>query len=58
VPLRENILRGNSMSAQHARSDTCKRGHPKTPENTYTQPNGRTECRRCRALRWQEWSRK
>lgn len=29
---------------------SCRRGHPFTPENTYTFPNGERQCRACRAL--------
>jgi hypothetical protein len=58
VPIRVNILRGNSASARHARAVVCQRGHPKTPENTYVYPDGVHECRLCRQLRWAEWSRK
>lgn len=25
----------------------CLRGHPLTPDNVYTRPNGNTHCRRC-----------
>lgn len=28
----------------------CKRGHPRTPENTYTKPNGWKACRLCAAM--------
>lgn len=45
---RENILRGDSMSAQHARSTYCKRGHPRTPENTEYTRNGTRVCKICR----------
>ena len=27
--------------------DTCRRGHPKTPENTYVNPQGGRTCRIC-----------
>jgi hypothetical protein len=31
---------------------TCRRGHPRTEENTYHRPDGRVECRDCkRSLR-------
>jgi len=29
---------------------TCRRGHPRTDENTYTRPNGARECAECRWL--------
>lgn len=28
-------------------ADACKNGHPRTPKNTYTRPNGWRECRDC-----------
>ncbi len=50
VTNRENILRGDSRSAQNARKTCCKRGHPFDAENTYIRPNriGR-QCRACHA---------
>ena len=32
----------------------CKHGHEFTPENTYTRPNGRRECRTCQKQRDQQ----
>ena len=51
---RENIARGESMSALHARQTHCKRGHEFTPENTYHRKRGnKTErfCRECSRFR-------
>lgn len=28
--------------------DTCRNGHPRTPENVHTRSDGRTECLACR----------
>lgn len=39
VPIRENVRRA-------AARDTCKRGHPRTPENTSKSRN----CKTCQAL--------
>lgn len=47
VTLRENILRGMGVAANHARQTTCIHGHPLTPENSYCRSGGRE--RRCRA---------
>lgn len=33
---------------------TCKRGHPRTPESTYRDKNGRPHCHPCRILRDRE----
>lgn len=29
--------------------EMCRRGHPMTPDNTYVNPKGYAECRRCKA---------
>lgn len=31
-------------------TDTCKRGHPRTDENTYVSPKGKRSCRECLRL--------
>lgn len=46
VTQRENILRGESVTARHARQTHCKHGHRFTPENTIHKRGGR-ECRTC-----------
>lgn len=46
VTNRENILRGESPSASHAKKTHCPRGHEYTPENTYQYARGR-QCRTC-----------
>lgn len=48
VTLRENILRGTSISARNARKTECLRGHPFDSANTYYY-SGRRGCRECRA---------
>ena len=30
----------------------CRNGHPRTPENTHTRPDGTVRCRKCEAERW------
>lgn len=47
VTNRENILRGESAAARHARQTHCKYGHEFTPENTYRNTNGRG-CKACK----------
>lgn len=44
-----NILRGNSMSARHARQTQCKRGHDLSVENVYLRKRGDKVERFCRA---------
>jgi hypothetical protein len=29
-------------------TDTCRNGHPRTPENTYERSDGRRECKKCK----------
>jgi hypothetical protein len=47
VTQRENVLRGDGLSAIAARRDCCVKGHPYTAENTYIRPAGHRECRAC-----------
>lgn len=49
VPHRENVRRGMAQWAENARTQTCKHGHPMTPENTYNNPSrkGFKVCRTC-----------
>jgi hypothetical protein len=58
VSVRENLMRGEGISARYARSDYCSRGHLKSPDNLYVYPNGSHECRECRRIRWQEFAAK
>ncbi len=44
----ENIRRGVSPSAIHARVTACPQGHQYTPENTEHRPSGRRHCLTCR----------
>lgn len=47
VPPRDNNMRSNSMSAQHARKTHCRRGHPYDEKNTHITPRGSRSCRAC-----------
>ena len=49
VPQAENIRRA------FRRRETCKHGHPKSPENTIRH-GARTECRECNRRRCQEYA--
>ena len=33
-------------------ADTCRKGHPRTAENTYIDPAGRRHCRVCQRANW------
>lgn len=46
VSMRENILRGEGISAKNARKTHCKRGHPLSGDNLYVEPMGR-HCKAC-----------
>ena len=50
VTHRENVLRGNSAAAGHARKTHCPQGHPYDEANTYRDRKGR-KCRACDAAR-------
>lgn len=51
VSHRTNALRGTGAAAKCAAMKCCKRGHPKTPENTAPQRNGHNRCRLCKNMR-------
>lgn len=51
VTARENSIRGDSPNIRAFRAGTCKRGHPRTAENTYFHvKGGRRHCLACAAL--------
>lgn len=50
VTCRENLLRGDTVTARQAAQTHCKRGHPLSGDNLYRRPdrdNGR-DCKTCR----------
>ena len=51
VTFAENILMGESPTAQNARKTHCSRGHELTPENVVSCYSDRRECRIC----WKIW---
>jgi hypothetical protein len=51
VTLRENILRGEGLTAKNARKTHCPSGHPYSGENLYVSPKGDRRCRSCRRER-------
>lgn len=52
VTNRENVLRGEGLTAHLARQTHCHRGHEFTAENTIrrTRPSGGRACRECRRI--------
>lgn len=51
----ENLRRGISPSAINSRRTECVKGHPFSPQNTYSTPDGRRQCRICIKLRATKW---
>lgn len=47
VTLRENVLRGEGISARNAKKTHCKRGHALTPDNLRATKDGRRNCKAC-----------
>lgn len=47
VTLKENVLRGEGLSAKAARRDRCIRGHLYDEANTYIDKRGGRVCRKC-----------
>lgn len=69
VTHRENVLRGVSPAARHAKKTHCPKGHAYSGSNLYTRPDGARICRACTRValdtfRWSHginrkgWSRK
>jgi hypothetical protein len=48
VTHRENILRGRSPAARHARKTHCHKGHPFSGENLIRKEDGTRQCRQCK----------
>ena len=48
---RENMRRSKTPFGDNANKTICINGHPFTPENTMTDPNGGRKCRKCDYLR-------
>lgn len=49
VTVRENLLRGNTVTARNRAVTHCPAGHEYTPENTYVAPGspGNRHCKTC-----------
>lgn len=48
VTNRENVLRGEGISAKWSKRDTCEKGHPYSGENLYLYKGNIRQCRKCR----------
>lgn len=49
VTRRENLLRGQTVTAMRAAQTHCVNGHEFTTQNTYRYSDGTRKCRACRA---------
>ncbi|MFF0835873.1 MULTISPECIES: hypothetical protein [unclassified Streptomyces] len=47
--IREYVNRPDAASGRAESEGKCRNGHERTPENTYVDPNGKRQCRGCRA---------
>src|SRR3990167_7597395 len=47
VSMRENVLRGKTITAKNAAKTHCYRGHPLSGANLFIRKNGRRRCRAC-----------
>lgn len=50
VTTRENLLRGETLTAANARKTHCAQGHPFDAGNTYVNPKGYRYCRECNRI--------
>lgn len=55
VTLKENILRGNGISAINKRKTHCIRGHILSDKNLYITPDNRRQCKKCGNMRQDKW---
>jgi len=55
VTCRENVLRGEGLTARHARQTHCIHGHPLSPPNGYRDKRGQRRCRTCSRAQWRSW---
>lgn len=53
VSIKENIMRGDGVTAVNARKTHCLNGHPFDKENTYIQPSRKygRRCRKCQRIK-------
>lgn len=49
-----NTLRGDTITARHARKTHCPRGHAYDEANTYIAKDGSRNCRKCIVIRTRE----
>jgi len=54
VTNRENLLRGDTITAACAAATHCPKGHPYDEANTYRKPRGDRNCRTCHRERMRQ----
>lgn len=55
VTRKENLLRGNTLTAKNSNKTFCSRGHPFSGENLFIAKNGSRQCRICRKYHDRKW---
>lgn len=58
VTHQENLLRGETIAANHAKRKDCRNGHSLEGDNLYMTPNGRRNCRKCRSEAMKRYSKR
>lgn len=58
VTNKENVLRGDGLTAINARKTECHRGHQLLGENLYITPSGYRNCRECRTISQRKWAKR
>lgn len=48
VTVKENVLRGNGITAMKARQTECIKGHALSGSNLWVRPDGRRRCKICK----------
>lgn len=55
VSIKENVLRGEGITAQNARKTHCKMNHELTQSNLYSSKRGSRVCAKCQLIRLNKW---
>lgn len=52
------VVSRHENTNRRVRQFACRRGHPRTEENVYVNPQGKVICRVCRDASWRAWRAK
>lgn len=55
VSIKENVLRGQGITAQNAQKTHCKLGHELIESNLYASKRGNRVCAKCQLSRLRKW---